>query len=161
MNPTISSIAYITQRAKLVLDTGMEHPKKTIKTGVSFPSELLESFDRVLREMGIGSRSQGLQEAIRAFITANTWRLSGEENVAGVILVHYSHDVKGLEEELTDIQHAFMDIIPSALHIHLTMEDCLLIIAVKGTASRIRELTERVRSIKKIKQLQPILTPIY
>ncbi len=139
----------------------MEHSKKTIKTGVSFPSGLLESFDRILREMGIASRSQGLQEAIRAFITANTWRLSGEENVAGVVLVHYLHDIKGLEEELTDIQHNFMDIIPSALHLHLTMEDCLLIIAVKGIASRIRELTERLRSIKKIKQLQSILTPIY
>jgi|YelNatPaOPRAMG01_1025707.scaffolds.fasta_scaffold61104_3 CopG family nickel-responsive transcriptional regulator len=135
--------------------------RKTIKTGVSFPSELLESFDRVLREMSISSRSQGLQEAIRAFITANTWRLSGQENVAGVILVHYSHDVKGLEEELTDVQHDYMDIIPSALHLHLTMNDCLLIIAVKGAASRIRELAEKIRSIKKIKQLQPILTPIY
>jgi len=105
--------------------------RKTIKTGVSFPSELLESFDRVLREMGISSRSQGLQEAIRAFITANTWKLSGQENVAGVVLVHYFHDVKGLEEELTDVQHEYMDIIPSALHLHLTMDDCLLIIAVK------------------------------
>ena len=139
----------------------MKYSKKTIKTGVSFPSELLRNFDRVLKEVGISSRSQGLQEAIRAFISINTWRISGEESVAGAILVHYSHDVKGLEEELTDIQHDFIDIIPSALHLHLTREDCLLIIVVKGLASRIRELTEKIRSLRRIKQLTPILTPIY
>jgi len=137
-----------------------QESKKTVKTGVSFPSQLLETFDKILKELGIASRSQGLQEAIRAFITANTWRLSGEENVAGVVLVHYSHEAKGLEEELTDIQHDFMNIIPSALHLHLTLEDCLLIIAVKGPASTIKQLTEKIRSIKRIKQLQPILIPI-
>ncbi|MEM3397685.1 MAG: CopG family transcriptional regulator [Nitrososphaerota archaeon] len=135
--------------------------KVTVKTGVSFPAELLENFDKILREMGIASRSQGLQEAIRAFITVNSWRLSGRENVAGVIMVHYSHDVKGLEEDLTDVQHDFMDIIPSALHLHLTEEDCLLVIIVKGAASRIRHLSERIRSVGKAKQVLPILTPIY
>ncbi len=139
----------------------MKRRRKTVKTGVSFPSDLLENFDRILEEMNITSRSQGLQEAIRVFISVNSWRLSGRETAAGVILVHYSHDVRGFEEELTDIQHDFMDIIPSALHLHLTREDCLLIIAVKGAVSRIRELTEKIRSLKKIKHLQPILTPVY
>lgn len=135
--------------------------KVTVKTGVSFPADLLENFDRILREMGIASRSQGLQEAIRAFITVNSWRLSGEENVAGVILVHYSHDVKSLEEDLTDVQHDFIDIIPSALHLHLTEEDCLLVIIVRGAASKIRRLSEKIRGIGKTKQILPILTPIY
>lgn len=138
----------------------MSYSGKTVKTGVSFPAELLKSFDNILREMGIASRSQGLQEAIRAFITVNIWRLGGDESVAGVILVHYSHDVKGIEEELTDVQHDFMDIIPSALHLHLTEEDCLLVIVVKGSSSRIKELAEKIRNIGKFKQVLPILTTI-
>jgi metal-responsive CopG/Arc/MetJ family transcriptional regulator len=48
--------------------------RKTIKTGVSFPSELLESFDRVLREMGISSRSQGLLQILGSLVVKKMWR---------------------------------------------------------------------------------------
>ncbi|MEN2975292.1 MAG: hypothetical protein ABDH32_06940 [Candidatus Caldarchaeales archaeon] len=133
---------------------------KTVKTGVSFPSDLLAGFDRVLKDIGISSRSRGLQEAIRTFISVNFWKLREEENVAGVILIHYSHDIKGLEEELTDIQHRFIGVIASTLHLHLTEEDCLQIIAVSGVASKIKELIRVIRSVRRLKQLLPVLVTI-
>lgn len=131
--------------------------KKIVKTGVSFPSDLLKSFDKILKEIGIGSRSQGIQEAVRTFISVNIWKIKGEESVAGVILIHYSHDVKGLEEELTDIQHNYVGIIPSTLHLHLSKEDCLQIITVRGNATIIKELVDKIRSIRRLKQLLPVL----
>jgi len=133
---------------------------RIVRAGVSFPEELLREFDRVVEELGIGSRSQAIQEAIRAFISLNSWRLM-EEEVAGAILVHYSHEERGVEEDLTDVQHEFMDIIPSALHIHLSREDCLLIIAVRGRASRVKDLFGRLRRIGKLKQLTHLIMPIY
>ena len=134
---------------------------RVIRAGVSFPEELLKSFDRIVRELGLGSRSHGIQEAIRAFISINSWRLSGGEQVAGVLLVHYSHEERGLEERLTDIQHDFIKIIPSTLHLHLTKEDCLLLIAVRGKVSEIKKLTNRIRGAGKLKQLMPVIVPIY
>ena len=134
---------------------------KVIKTGVSFPKELLEKFDKVVEELNLGSRSTGIQEAMRTFISMNIWKLRGEEEVAGTILVHYCHEVHDVEKNLTEIQHNFLDIIPSTLHIHLTKEDCLLIIAVKGSALRVKELAKAIRSAGKLKQVLPILVPIY
>lgn len=139
----------------------MNSTERTIKTGVSFPRELLEEFDKILRELGIGSRSQGLQEAIRTFISVNSWKLREGGELVGVILIHYSHEVKGLEEELTDIQHEYVHIILSTLHIHLTREDCLQIITVRGYLPEIRELTEKIRNRVKLKQLLPVLIPIH
>ncbi|MCX8187932.1 MAG: CopG family transcriptional regulator [Nitrososphaeria archaeon] len=133
---------------------------KVIKTGVSFPKKLLEKFDNVIVEMGFASRSQAIQEAIRCFISLNSWRLV-EEDVAGAILVHYSHEGHELEENLTDVQHHFMDIIPSTLHLHLSKEDCLLIIAVRGRASRVEELLRRLRSVGKLKQVTHLIMPTY
>ncbi|MCF8884641.1 MAG: hypothetical protein QXK95_01140 [Nitrososphaerota archaeon] len=139
----------------------MKKIRRTVKTGVSFPRELLEDFDKILRELGIGSRSQGLQEAIRTFISVNSWKLEEGEELVGVILIHYSHEVKGLEEELTDIQHGHLHLILSTLHIHLTREDCLQIITVRGRLPEIRELTEEIRSKVKLKQLLPVLIPVH
>ncbi len=133
---------------------------KIVRTGVSFPEELLKSFDRIIEELGIGSRSQAIQEAIRDFISMNSWRISGED-VAGAILLHYSHEEHGLEERITDVQHEFMDIIPSTLHLHLSKEDCLLIIAVRGKASRVKEFLSRLRRVGRIKQLTHLIMPTY
>lgn len=133
---------------------------RVIKTGVSFPRQLLKKFDSVIEEMGIASRSQAIQEAIRCFISLNSWRLLGED-VAGAILIHYSHEEHDLEEKLTGTQHDFMDIIPSTLHLHLSKEDCLLIIAVKGKASRVKELLTKLRGVGKLKQVTHLIMPIY
>jgi CopG family nickel-responsive transcriptional regulator len=132
---------------------------RIIRTGVSFPEELLRTFDRIIRDLGIESRSQAIQEAIRDFITMNSWRIADEE-VAGAILVHYSHEEHGIEERLTDAQHGFLNIIPSALHIHLSREDCLLVIAVRGRALEVKELVRRLREAGKIKQLTYMIMPI-
>ena len=138
----------------------LEIMSKVVKTGVSFPEDLLKAFDRVVEELGIGSRSQAIQEAMRDFISMNSWRIS-EEEVAGAILVHYSHEEHGLEEKLTDVQHKFLDLIPSALHLHLTERSCLLIIAVRGKALRVKELLMKLRAAGRLKQLTYLIMPVY
>jgi len=133
---------------------------KIVRTGVSFPEGLLKAFDKVIEELGIESRSQAIQEAIRHFISLHSWRLM-EEDVAGAVLVHYSHEEHGLEERLTDVQHDFIDLIPSALHLHLSKSDCLLIIAVRGKASRVKDLLKSLRRIGRIKQMTHLIMPTY
>lgn len=132
---------------------------KIVRTGVSFPEELLKTFDRIIRDLGIGSRSRAIQEAVRSFIAMNSWRIADEE-IAGAILVHYSHEEHGIEERLTDAQHDFLKLIPSSLHIHLSREDCLLVIAVRGRVSEIKELVRRLREAGRIKQLTYMIMPI-
>jgi len=133
---------------------------KVVKTGVSFPEKLLKKFDRIIEELGIRSRSQAIQEAIRAFISLNSWRLS-EESVAGAILVHYSHEEHGLDEKLTDVQHEFLDLIPSTLHLHLSEGDCLLIIAVRGKSLKVKELLMKLRRVGRLKQVTYLILPAY
>ena len=133
---------------------------KTIKTGVSFPEDLLRSFDKIVDELGIESRSKAIQEAIRAFISVNAWRIA-EEEVAGVLLVHYSHEEHKVNEKLVDVQHEFLDLIPSALHLHLSEKDCLLIIAVRGKSVRVKELLMRLRRVRRLKQVTHLVLPVY
>lgn len=134
---------------------------KIIRAGVSFPEELLESFDEIVRELGLGSRSRGIQEAMRTFISINAWRLPENQELAGAILIHYSHEEHGLDEELIDVQHEFLDIIPSMTHIHLSEDSCLQIIVVRGRASKVRELIKKLRSVGRLKQLSHLLIPTY
>jgi len=63
-----------------------------------------------------------------------------EEEAVGLIAIVYRHDIRKLEEEITDIQHEYTQAITSTIHIHLTRERCFEIIALKGKVKHMRAL---------------------
>jgi CopG family nickel-responsive transcriptional regulator len=130
---------------------------KITRVGVTFPPDLLKDFDEIIDKMGYESRSKAIQDAVRAFISEYKWLREETGIRAGVVMVLYDHEVRGLEEALTDIQHNFSHVICSTLHVHLTERDCLEAIAVKGEAKEIRRLGEALTSKKGVKLLKLML----
>lgn len=63
----------------------------------------------------------------------------------------YDHHKKDINSRSNEIQHNYFDVILSAQHYHLSHEICLEIIAVKGNANRLTELSDKLISIKGIK----------
>ncbi|MCD6242330.1 nickel-responsive transcriptional regulator NikR [Candidatus Bathyarchaeota archaeon] len=130
---------------------------KIIRVGVTFPPDLLKDFDEIISRMGYESRSKAVQDAVRAFISEYKWLREETGIRAGIIMVLYDHEVRGLEEALTDTQHDFSHVICSTLHIHLTERDCLEAIAVRGEAKEIRQLAEALTSKRGVKLLKTML----
>jgi CopG family nickel-responsive transcriptional regulator len=124
------------------------------RIGVSLPSNLLDKFDTIIRGRGYSSRSEGIRDAIRAYIVEYEWmeRESGEE--MGTITYIYDHNQRGLGDELTEVQHHFIEMIKSSMHIHLDDENCFEIIIMKGDAKKIKGLAERIMSLKGVKHLK-------
>lgn len=60
------------------------------------------------------------------------------------------------DEELTDIQHKFLNIVV-AFHLHLGRENCLLMILVKGESRRIKNMLDEIIKIKGVKTARPLL----
>lgn len=130
---------------------------KIVRVGVAFPPDLLSVFDEVTRKMGYESRSKAIQDAVRAFVSEYR-RLQEERGLrAGVLMMLYDHDVRGLETALTDAQHKYSHIICSTLHVHLSERDCLEAIAVRGDAEDIRKLAEELASKRGVKLIKPVL----
>lgn len=66
----------------------------------------------------------------------------------------YNHEVKGLEETLTDVQYRFETLISSAMHVHLDERNCLEIIAVRGEIKEIQALAQELMTKRGVKQLK-------
>ncbi len=132
----------------------MEEARGLTRIGVSLPSNLLNKFDTIIRGRGYSSRSEGIRDAIRAYIVEYEWmeRESGEE--IGTITYIYDHNQRGLGDELTEAQHRYMAMIKSSTHIHLDEENCFEIIVIKGDAKKIKELAERIMSLKGVKHVK-------
>lgn len=126
---------------------------------VSAPQKLVEEFDTTIKKIGY-DRSKAIQTAMRSFL--DDYKLSHDvkEDVAGGLVIIYDHDVRGLEESLTDIQHIYQNIISSTTHLHLDKHHCLEIIAVKGDAKLARKLSEEIMKKRGVKQNRLVVTTI-
>ncbi|MGB9758497.1 MAG: CopG family ribbon-helix-helix protein [Thermoproteota archaeon] len=124
-----------------------------IRFSATVPPSLLEEFDKLVRSLKL-DRSKGVQIAMRNFITEESWRSPEPGNYAGVVLITYNHETPGVEEKLTDLQHHFISLIAANVHVHLTVEDCMEAIIVKGEGKKIKHLSESISSVRGIKQVK-------
>jgi CopG family nickel-responsive transcriptional regulator len=133
--------------------------EKVERISITLPPDLLREFDEVIRKMGYESRSKAVQDALRLFVSEHK-RLEEEKGLmAGILMLLYDHEVRGLEDALTNTQHKYAHMISSTMHIHLTERDCLEAIAVKGDASEIRRLSDELSSKRGVKILKTIIVP--
>ena len=127
---------------------------KIVRVGVTFPPELLKDLDEISEEMGYDSRSKAIQDAVASFVTEQKLLHKQKGKTAGVLVMVYDHDVKGLEDNLIESQHHHRNIINSVLHVHLSDRECLEAIAVKGDAEDIRKLAQELTTRKGVKQVR-------
>jgi CopG family nickel-responsive transcriptional regulator len=124
------------------------------RIGISLPKNLLDRFDEILNYRGYSSRSEGIRDAIRTYITYYKWMSDVKGEREGVITMVYEHDQRNLLVTLTDIQHEFNTIIKASLHSHVTHNRCLEVILVHGDGSQLKALAERLMSQKGVESVK-------
>lgn len=87
-------------------------------------------------------------------MTEYRWEYEKEGVAPGTVTIIYDHEVKGLEESLTDTQHLRRNIISSTMHIHLDERNYLLVIVVKGKVKTIQNLAKELMGKRGVKQLK-------
>jgi CopG family nickel-responsive transcriptional regulator len=130
----------------------MTHTYGATRLSISLPSPLVEEFDEVWHSMKYTDRSKAVHDAIRNFITEHKWTQEQENEVVGAIALLYYYDKPALLNTIMKTQHEFENIITSSMHIHLTKDKCLEIIAVKGHAQQARSLMQKLMAKKGVKQ---------
>lgn len=128
--------------------------EKIWRISLTLPEGLLEEVDRISEAQEYPSRSEAIRDALRDFLADYKWRreLKGEQ--LGAIICIYDHEVRGLPDELQDIQHQDREIVSSVQHFHISERDCLETLIVEGEGERIRELVDRLGSLRGVKQVK-------
>lgn len=120
-----------------------------IRFGVSLEQKLLSKFDSLLKEKKYFSRSEAIRDLIRESLIKQEW-LEGKE-VAGAITLVYDHHKRDLVNKILDVQHDFSAVVIALQHVHIDHNNCLEILAVKGSTARVRLLSDSLRSIKGVR----------
>ena len=129
-----------------------------IRFGVSLENDLLKQFDKQIKQENYSSRSEAIKDLIRKALIKKEWLLG--KNVAGTITFVYDHHRRELVSRLTDIQHDFHDLVISSQHVHLDHNNCLEIIAAKGSPEKIETLATKIKASKGVKDCHLSMTTI-
>ncbi|WP_440945215.1 nickel-responsive transcriptional regulator NikR [Methanosarcina sp. T3] len=122
-----------------------------MRIGVSLPDILLGEFDEIIGKRGYSSRSEGIRDAIRSYISYYEWMNDIKGHRVGTIAFIYDHTKRGLSNALTDIQHHYSHLIKSSVHIHLSHEECFEVVVLNGDGKEITELSEAMMALKGVK----------
>lgn len=86
-----------------------------------------------------------------ATISWSTGGKLGDCDAAGAVTLVYDHHKPHLQESLTGIQHKHRETIVSTLHVHLDHHNCLEVLVVRGKASAIKAIADRLIGAKGVK----------
>jgi len=124
--------------------------------GVSLEKDLLIKLDQLVKDLKFPNRSQAIRYLIQKQIVDKKW--DSDEEVAGAIVLVYDHHKRDLQNQSTSLQHDYHDIILAVQHVHLNHDNCLETITLKGKASQLKELADRLIAIKGIKHGELVIT---
>jgi CopG family nickel-responsive transcriptional regulator len=129
---------------------------KIKRFGVSLEENLLKELDNLVVKHKFPNRSQAIRFLIRKNLVEEAWQKN--EKVAGCVVLIYDHHKRDLVNKSLDIQHKYGNLILSAQHVHLDHHNCLEMIALKGKAYQLKELADRLISLKGIKHGKLVMT---
>jgi CopG family nickel-responsive transcriptional regulator len=122
---------------------------KVERISISLPKELVEKFDALIKEKKYTNRSEAVRDLIREFLIEARWEKK-DEKVIGCIVLLYEHELRGVEEKLTSIQHEFKKVV-SSMHVHIDEHTCMEILVVRGKAAEVKTIADVLISERGVK----------
>ncbi len=120
---------------------------RVVRTGITIPKKLLKRLDEFMNSLGIKSRSKIISEALRNYLNERSVLLKKTGKMIGTILLVYDHERGETVNKILSAEHEYLQEIRSTLHIHLTHDKCLEIIAIEGEAEKLRRLVSSLENI--------------
>lgn len=126
------------------------------RTGVSLEQSLLDDFDRLIAKRGYRNRSEALRDLIREALLSDA--VDSNQPGVGALTLVYDHHLPNVTQNLIEIQHQADDMVVASTHVHLDAVYCLEVIILRGKSQAIRELSDRMISLRGVKHGKLVLT---
>lgn len=126
--------------------------------GVSIEPKLLEQFDKLIAQKGYSNRSEAIRDLIRDSLVQKEFL--SDLPVVGTVTIIYNHEIHDLTHKITHFQHDYADLIISTLHVHLPEDNCMEVIALKGSGSRMKQFADALIGMKGVKHGKLTVTSI-
>ena len=111
---------------------------------VSLPADLLREVDGAIKRRSYKGRSELMRTALRQLVQESK---ELPAHLHGSITISYPH---GKEARISEVRHAFYDVVLSLMHTHCEKETCMDVLLVGGDGKRIQALYEALRRMRDV-----------
>jgi CopG family nickel-responsive transcriptional regulator len=125
---------------------------------MSLPADLFRKLDMMVEERQLPSRSQLISELIRHALAAHEAFTRPDEMLAGTITVVYRGDRGRVRHQLAQTQSDYLKEVISTQHVFLEEDQSLEVLLVQGPALRLKELSDALRRVRGVQQLELVTT---
>lgn len=123
-----------------------------LRFGVSIEDSLLESFDCLIAEQGYATRSEALRDLIRDALVGSRLDKQHETlEVLGSLTLVYDHHARELAEQMAEVQHGRHEMVVSVLHVHVSHDDCMEVVVLRGLYGEVHKMANMLLSLKGVK----------
>jgi CopG family transcriptional regulator, nickel-responsive regulator len=124
--------------------------------GVSLEEELLTALDQYVAGNNFSNRSQAIRYLIEKNLVEQKWKC--DNLVAGVVVLVFNCHKPEIRTLSAELQLQYRDVVIGVQQFSLSEQNCMEIIAVKGTSRRLTELSDKLISIKGIQHGKLIMS---
>jgi CopG family nickel-responsive transcriptional regulator len=130
-----------------------------LRFGVSAEDNLLQSFDGLIAGQGYANRSEALRDLMRdALVRARLEDHKESGDALGSLTLVYDHHAHDLADRMAEVQHDHHEMVVSVLHVHISPDDCMEVIVLRGDVRRVRDLSDSLLSLKGVKHGRLFIT---
>ena len=127
------------------------------RIGIAIDSDLLQRFDRSIKQRGYTNRSEAFRDLIRdRLVTEQT--AAPTSPVVGTVTLIYDHHASGITEKLTEAQHEHHELVVSTTHAHLDHDSCLEVLIVHGKSAQVTHFADQLIGLKGVQHGRLVMT---
>ena len=120
------------------------------RIGISLDKDLLAQFDKLIAQKGYANRSEAVRDLIREKLVEQEWNAPKGEAVAALLLI-FEHHQMHLADRMTNLEHSEFHHVVASTHVHMDHDNCLEILVLRGPGREIKELGEKLISMRGVK----------
>ncbi len=138
------------EEASETIAPALEEGDSLVRFGVSMPAALVRDLDNWRKSLGYTSRSEAVRDLVRDALVEAKWKQDADPDgeMVGIVSLVYQHSTRQLSDHLIEIQHHDHKTAQTALHIHLSAENCLEVIVLRGRRADVIHMADHLTSAR-------------
>lgn len=129
-----------------------------MRFSVAMPESLLVEFDHLVARRGLAkNRSEVIRDLVRDALVESECATPGRL-VMGTLTIVYNHHANDLQDKLHHIQHQYLDLIITSVHVHVDEDNCMEVIILKGETGVVQDVANMILGTKGVKTGKLVMT---
>jgi len=127
---------------------------------ISLDDDLAASFDGLIARRGYANRSEAIRDLLRRELGESDLTSGAAKQCVAVLSYVFDHHERQLSSRLTRLQHDHHDLAIATMHAHISHEDCVETVILRGATTEVKSFAESVIAETGVRHGQIQLIPV-